>query len=482
MNPTKRSSSVGRLRDHVHSARNQRDDDDDSLERRKNHNVLVTSRNVQLFQTNRSLQTQSYGRVFHAFNPKEHSNQSVRSPFARPASAMNPAKTSKSAPNLLSVSVSGRQPRVSTSLASPRDESSSPRRRRSSTPNFPTPHSAPGRMPTSKGLSQPTDLQSARRAPNRPQSSAPHGQRTSLSLTTQNLGQQHLELSTVMASQNLSQQTPTQTSSPDACHSREGFRPASRRISTPALLSSSEQKREPPTRTIANFPTPPKMAAPEKRQTFSAARIRNAVQKGNASTRPRLASSYDAGSHAIKSLKPSFKVVKTVDAFEIVKHMEKAAGKRYMERGLAPWSAERKAMEASKSLQMMVCGSVFAAIKRHVDEKALLAFEDMLKIVYPKASRSETRAMAAAVQPKKEASLPVRDLELEEDEDLNLMWSRWDPEDYGEIECDTFKEVLVELSIVKDDEDAVQKLYAQVDKDGNGYISKDEFKRWWRAL
>eukprot|EP00854_Cymbomonas_tetramitiformis_P007995 gene7995-9505_t len=145
-----------------------------------------------------------------------------------------------------------------------------------------------------------------------------------------------------------------------------------------------------------------------------------------------------------------------VDAFEIVKHMEKAAGKRYMERGLAPWSAERKAMEASKSLQMMVCGSVFAAIKRHVDEKALLAFE--------------------------EASLPVRDLELEEDEDLNLMWSRWDPEDYGEIECDTFKEVLVELSIVKDDEDAVQKLYAQVDKDGNGYISKDEFKRWWRAL
>lgn len=125
--------------------------------------------------------------------------------------------------------------------------------------------------------------------------------------------------------------------------------------------------------------------------------------------------------------------------------------------------------------------SILGVIKKHIEQKEDLYFTDMIRIVYPKATRREATEMNALVIGKKPP--PPKPVELDPDEvmDVEAMWRRWDKDGNGELDAQEFKDVLFELGVGHTNPLEIKQLYEQVDTDGSGLINLDEFKAWWFA-
>eukprot|EP00854_Cymbomonas_tetramitiformis_P012228 gene12228-14439_t len=154
----------------------------------------------------------------------------------------------------------------------------------------------------------------------------------------------------------------------------------------------------------------------------------------------------------------------TVDIDEITTHMQKVM----MPRG-------------NQNQLIRFPTSILGVIKKHIEQKDDLQFTDMIRIVYPKATRQEATEMDALVIGKK--PMPPKPVELDPDEvlDVEAMWRRWDKDGNGELDAQEFKDVLFELGVGHTNPLEIKQLYEQVDTDGSGLISLDEFKAWWFA-
>ncbi|KAK3271026.1 hypothetical protein CYMTET_20608 [Cymbomonas tetramitiformis] len=123
--------------------------------------------------------------------------------------------------------------------------------------------------------------------------------------------------------------------------------------------------------------------------------------------------------------------------------------------------------------------SILGVFKQHIEEREELHFEDMIKIVYPKATNKEASLMAKAMEPVKVATPPKLGYDKEEELDVEKMWVIWDKDASGELDAREFKDVLMDLGVGEDNPEEVAEVYRQVDTDGSGFISIDEFKHWW---
>lgn len=122
--------------------------------------------------------------------------------------------------------------------------------------------------------------------------------------------------------------------------------------------------------------------------------------------------------------------------------------------------------------------SLLCSLKRHLENVEQIEFQDMLRIVYPKATKAEAENMAEYVkEPKVET--PPPEIDSDDELDVDMMWEIWDKNGDGELDSFEFKEVLISLGIDADNPDEINYYYRQVDTDGSGLVSKEEFKRWF---
>eukprot|EP00854_Cymbomonas_tetramitiformis_P007012 gene7012-8362_t len=77
------------------------------------------------------------------------------------------------------------------------------------------------------------------------------------------------------------------------------------------------------------------------------------------------------------------------------------------------------------------------------------------------------------------ATPPKLGYDKEEELDVEKMWVIWDKDASGELDAREFKDVLMDLGVGEDNPEEVAEVYRQVDTDGSGFISIDEFKHWW---
>eukprot|EP00959_Pyramimonas_sp_CCMP1952_P463983 9485834-Pyramimonas_sp.AAC.1 len=107
-----------------------------------------------------------------------------------------------------------------------------------------------------------------------------------------------------------------------------------------------------------------------------------------------------------------------------------------------------------------------------------ITFKDLLAMMYTSASKDGLKAMVDCVMDKppeeKRQSVEIDPQDLE---DMNDLWTKWDVGGMGEINEKQFKDVLLYLGL--DDPADWDEFYEQIDADGSGSICKDEFIAWW---
>ena len=107
-----------------------------------------------------------------------------------------------------------------------------------------------------------------------------------------------------------------------------------------------------------------------------------------------------------------------------------------------------------------------------------ITFQDLLSMMYTSASKDGLKAMTDCVMDKPPVEKrPSVEIDPQDLEDMNDLWTKWDRSGTGEINESQFKDVLLYLGL--DDPADWDEFYEQIDADGSGSISKDEFIAWW---
>ena len=62
---------------------------------------------------------------------------------------------------------------------------------------------------------------------------------------------------------------------------------------------------------------------------------------------------------------------------------------------------------------------------------------------------------------------------------VNSMWPIWDADGSGELDKEELRVALESMGV--DNVDDFDELYAQIDEDDSGFVSKEEFATWWTS-
>lgn len=164
---------------------------------------------------------------------------------------------------------------------------------------------------------------------------------------------------------------------------------------------------------------------------------------------------------------------------------------------IEPEEIRRKAKEAYRLKEMRAHGEIsdedWVSIKNRLEAVGLLNpvliniaemapkvghealnWKALLQLAYPKASEEGLEGLLAVHEKQKEdAHLQATSNEMA---DLKALWSMWDADGSGELDPEEFRRALAMLNISAAEAETV---YHSIDDDGNGFISLDEFARWW---
>jgi len=109
-----------------------------------------------------------------------------------------------------------------------------------------------------------------------------------------------------------------------------------------------------------------------------------------------------------------------------------------------------------------------------VGHEGPINFKTMLKLMLPKATRAGITELATIYDTPKVSDGPLYD--ANDLAHLRDLWKIWDTDGNGELDEYEFRIAIESLKVTSND---AMTLFLALDDDGNGYISFDEFARWW---
>ena len=104
-----------------------------------------------------------------------------------------------------------------------------------------------------------------------------------------------------------------------------------------------------------------------------------------------------------------------------------------------------------------------------------MSFADVLAVMYPLSTPRERVAMADATAPR-ETTTSSEDALMSTAEAVGI-FRRADSDASGELDASEFGEVLRELGV--DDAEEREAMFREMDTDGGGTVSWEEFREWW---
>lgn len=128
-------------------------------------------------------------------------------------------------------------------------------------------------------------------------------------------------------------------------------------------------------------------------------------------------------------------------------------------------------------------------LERALREKKILTFPDLLKAAFPRIKNEDLCSLASEVDhlekdwellanPKEVVA--ERSKRARETDDwerwIDELWPLWDADGNGELDEEEFKSVVQDIGASPEDADT---FFAQIDTDGSGTISMQEFHDWW---
>ncbi|KAK3253567.1 hypothetical protein CYMTET_37190 [Cymbomonas tetramitiformis] len=131
--------------------------------------------------------------------------------------------------------------------------------------------------------------------------------------------------------------------------------------------------------------------------------------------------------------------------------------------------------------------STLAKIEELAKNQTPITVEKFLELAHPLAPTRAVLLMTQAVLDEWEAQKPPSRHQEEVVESkskhlkkqtawVNSMWSRWDADGSGELDAKELKSVLQDIGASVEESD---KYFREIDIDGSGFISKEEFLEWW---
>jgi hypothetical protein len=104
-----------------------------------------------------------------------------------------------------------------------------------------------------------------------------------------------------------------------------------------------------------------------------------------------------------------------------------------------------------------------------------MSFADVLGVMYPLSTPRERVAMADATAPR-ETTTASEDAPISAADAVGI-FRRADADASGELDASEFGEVLRELGV--DDAEERETMFREMDADGGGTVSWEEFREWW---
>jgi len=135
------------------------------------------------------------------------------------------------------------------------------------------------------------------------------------------------------------------------------------------------------------------------------------------------------------------------------------------------WVSIKNSLEAVGLLNPVLMN--IAEMAPRVGQESL-TWKALLMLAYPKASEDGFEGLLAIHE--KTKKLDTLTANANELADLMSLWNMWDVDGSGELDPEEFRRALAMLNISSSE---AESLYASIDDDANGFISLDEFARWW---
>ncbi|KAK3242670.1 hypothetical protein CYMTET_47656 [Cymbomonas tetramitiformis] len=128
-------------------------------------------------------------------------------------------------------------------------------------------------------------------------------------------------------------------------------------------------------------------------------------------------------------------------------------------------------------------------LERALREKKILTFPDLLKAAYPRIKNEDFGRLASEVDhlekdwellANPQGVAAERNQRARETDDwkqwIDEMWPIWDADGSGELDEEEFKSVVQDIGASPED---AEEFFVQIDMDGSGTISVQEFHDWW---